>query len=112
MMLIKHFSWRVMSRTLLLLVAFAGLSHSAWASVELAKQKNCLNCHTVDKKIVGPAYKEIAVKYKGNNAAADMLAKKIRAGGSGVWGAIPMPANPQVSEAEALTLAKWVLSQK
>ena len=81
------------------------------ASPELAKQKNCLACHAVDKKLVGPGYKEIAAKYKGDKDAVAKLAKKIREGGVGVWGQVPMPANPQVSEQEALTLAKWVMSQ-
>jgi cytochrome c len=82
----------------------------ALASVELAKQKNCLACHAVDKKLVGPAYKDIAAKYKGDKNAQAALAKKIREGGVGVWGQIPMPANPQVNEQEAQALAKWVLS--
>jgi cytochrome c len=80
------------------------------ASAELAKQKNCLACHAVDKKLVGPAYKDIAAKYKADKGAQATLAKKIREGGVGVWGQIPMPANPQVNEQEAQTLAKWVLS--
>jgi cytochrome c len=82
----------------------------AWASAELAKQKNCLACHAADKKLVGPAYKDIAAKYKADKNAQAALAKKIREGGVGVWGQIPMPANPQVNEKEAQTLAKWVLS--
>ena len=84
----------------------------AIASEDLAKQKACLACHQVDKKLVGPAYKDIAAKYKTDKDAEKKLAAKIRAGGTGVWGQIPMPANPSVSEAEALTLAKWVLAMK
>lgn len=83
----------------------------ALASADLAKQKNCLACHATDKKLVGPAYKDIAAKYKNDKGAHAQLAKKIREGGVGVWGQIPMPANPQVTEQEAQTLAKWVLSQ-
>jgi len=83
----------------------------AFASQDLAKQKNCLACHATDKKLVGPAYKDIAAKYKNDKGAHAQLAKKIREGGVGVWGQIPMPANPQVTEQEAQTLAKWVLSQ-
>ena len=83
----------------------------ALASQDLAKQKNCLACHATDKKLVGPAYKDIAAKYKNDKGAHAQLAKKIREGGVGVWGQIPMPANPQVTEQEAQTLAKWVLSQ-
>jgi cytochrome c len=82
----------------------------AFASADLAKQKNCLACHAADKKLVGPSYRDIAAKYKADKNAQATLAKKIREGGVGVWGQIPMPANPQVNEAEAQTLAKWVLS--
>lgn len=78
---------------------------------DLLKAKNCMACHTVDKKIVGPAYKEVAAKYKGNKEAATLLATKIQKGGSGVWGAVPMPPNA-LTAAEAKLLATWVLSQK
>ena len=92
------------------LVALA--SSPTMASMDLAKAKNCTACHAVDKKLVGPSYKDVAKKYAGDAKAADMLATKIMKGGSGVWGAIPMPANPQVSDAEAQKLAAWVLSRK
>jgi len=82
----------------------------AFASADLAKQKNCLACHATDKKLVGPSYKDVAAKYKSDKNAAATLAKKIREGGVGVWGQIPMPANPQVNEQDAQALAKWVLS--
>jgi cytochrome c len=84
----------------------------AWANPELAQKKNCLACHTVDKKLIGPAYKDVAAKYAGQKDAADKLAQKILKGGTGVWGVIPMPANPQVNEAEAKQLAAWVLTTK
>ena len=84
----------------------------AFADQALATAKNCMACHAVDKKLVGPAYKEVAAKYAADKSAADKLAVKILKGGSGVWGAVPMPANAQVSEAEAKKLAAWVLSQK
>jgi cytochrome c len=84
----------------------------AFADQALATKKNCMACHAVDKKLVGPAYKEVAAKYKGDAGAAAKLAAKVIKGGTGAWGAIPMPANPQVSEAEAKTLVAWVLSQK
>lgn len=87
-------------------------SASALANADLAKAKNCLACHSVERKVVGPAFKEIAAKYAGDKTAAGKLAKKIREGGAGVWGQIPMPANPQVSEEEAKTLASWALSAK
>ena len=87
-------------------------STAALANPELAKQKNCLACHAVDKKLVGPAYKDVAKKYANDKDAPNRLAKKVREGGVGVWGQIPMPANPQVNDAESLTLVKWVLSLK
>ena len=92
-------------------LGIAVASGPAFAQAELAKQKNCLACHAVDKKLVGPAYKDVAAKYKGDKDAVAKLAKKIREGGVGVWGQVPMPANPQVNEQEAMSLAKWVLSQ-
>jgi cytochrome c len=99
----------------LLVGVFAALSvvsGAALASADLAKAKNCMACHALDKKLVGPSYKDVAAKYASDKDAAARLAKKIREGGTGVWGQVPMPANPQVSEAEALTLAKWVMTVK
>mgnify|MGYP000716506237 CR=1 FL=1 len=88
------------------------VSGAAFANADLAKAKNCMACHANDKKLVGPAYKDVAAKYAADKDAVAKLAKKIREGGVGVWGQVPMPANPQVSEAEAQTLAKWVLTIK
>jgi len=87
-------------------------SGSAMAQADLAKQKGCLACHNVDKKVVGPAYKDVAAKYAGDAGAEARLAKKVREGGTGVWGKAVMPANPKVTEAEAQALVKWILSQK
>jgi cytochrome c len=87
-------------------------SQAALADLALATAKNCMACHAVDKKVLGPSYKDVAAKYAGQKDAADKLAVKIMKGGSGVWGAIPMPANPQVNEAEAKKLAAWVLTVK
>ncbi|MCK9259454.1 MAG: c-type cytochrome [Azoarcus sp.] len=84
----------------------------AFASADLAKAKNCMACHAIDKKLVGPAYKDVAAKYAGQKDAAAMLATKVQKGGVGTWGQIPMPPNPQVSAEEAATLVAWVLSQK
>ncbi len=100
-----------------LAVALAGsigalFSSSALAQLDLAKQKNCLACHSVDKKIVGPAYKDVAVKYAGDAGAQARLEKKVKEGGTGVWGKAVMPANPKVSDAEATSLVKWILSLK
>ena len=77
----------------------------------LAQSKNCLACHSVDNRVVGPSFKEIAAKYKGDKTAEDKLIKKVIVGGSGVWGQLPMPAN-QVTEAEARVLVQWVLNRK
>ncbi|HPA90103.1 MAG TPA: c-type cytochrome [Quisquiliibacterium sp.] len=85
---------------------------SAFASADLAKAKNCMACHATDKKLVGPSFKDIAAKYANDKAAPDKLATKVRAGGVGVWGQIPMPANPQVTDAEAATLVKWIMTVK
>jgi len=100
------------SLTLLYAALGAALVAPAFASADLAQKKNCLACHATDKKVIGPAYKEVAAKYAGQKDAADKLAQKILKGGSGVWGAVPMPANPQVNDAEAKQLATWVLTVK
>ncbi|KAI5914764.1 MAG: c-type cytochrome [Proteobacteria bacterium] len=84
----------------------------AFANADLAKAKNCLACHAVDKKLVGPAYKDVAAKYAGQKDAAAMLATKIQKGGVGAWGQVPMPPNPQVNDAEAKQLVEWILAQK
>jgi cytochrome c len=97
--------------TLLLAFGAAGTALAA-GPADLAQSKNCMACHAVDKKLVGPSYKEVAAKYAGQSGAADKLAAKILKGGSGVWGAVPMPANAQVNEAEAKKLAAWVLTLK
>ena len=88
------------------------LATPAMADLKLATDKNCMSCHSVEKKVVGPGYRDIAAKYAGQKDAADMLANKIQKGGAGVWGPIPMPANAQVNAAEAKTLAAWVMSLK
>ncbi|MFM7567512.1 MAG: c-type cytochrome [Betaproteobacteria bacterium] len=84
----------------------------ALASMDLAKAKNCTACHAVDKKLVGPAYKDVAAKYASDKEAVAKLSVKIIKGGVGNWGQIPMPANPQISQADAETLAKWILTAK
>jgi cytochrome c len=84
----------------------------AFANADLAQKKNCLACHAVDKKLVGPAYKDVAAKYAGQKDAVAKLADKVMKGGTGVWGQVPMPANPQVSAEEAKTLVAWVLTLK
>jgi len=94
----------------LAVLGLAVASSPVLAQADLAKQKNCMACHAIDKKLVGPSYKDVAAKYKADKDAPAKLAKKIREGGVGVWGQVPMPANPQVNEAEAASLAKWVLT--
>jgi cytochrome c len=102
-----------MKRSLLVcLTAGVLVSNVAMANADLAKAKNCMACHAVASKLVGPSYKDVAAKYAGQKDAEDKLTQKVLKGGSGVRGATPMPANAQVSEAEARTLVKWVLSQK
>ncbi|MCF8208152.1 MAG: c-type cytochrome [Rhodoferax sp.] len=80
------------------------------ADQALATAKNCMACHTVDKKLVGPAYKDVAKKYAGDAKAAEILAGKVIKGGAGVWGPVPMPANAQVNPAESKKLVAWILA--
>ena len=84
----------------------------AKADEALAKKHNCLACHTVDKKMVGPSYKDVAAKYRSDKEAAKKLALKVKNGSQGVWGTIPMPPNSAVPDADINTLVKWILSQK
>ena len=86
--------------------------NSANANEALAQKSGCLACHNVNVKILGPAYKDVAAKYRGQAGAEDKLVAKVKAGGSGVWGPIPMPAHPQVKEEDIRTIVKWVLSTK
>ncbi len=101
-----------MKRALLILLTSTAVALPALASPELAQSKNCMGCHAVERKLVGPAYKDIAKRYASDPTAADVLAHRIVHGGSGVWGVIPMPANPRVSAEDARKLATWVLEQK
>jgi cytochrome c len=94
-----------------MLAAGVVMAGQVQADEALAKAKNCFACHAIDKKVVGPAYKDVAAKYKGDKGAVAMLATKIKTGGKGTWGEIPMPPN-NVTPEEATKLATWVLSQK
>ncbi len=85
---------------------------NALASDALAKKYNCLTCHAVNKKLIGPSYKDVAGKYKGNAGAEAMLIGKVKNGGSGTWGQIPMPPNASVPDADVKVLVKWILSTK
>lgn len=104
-----------MKRILLAIASLAAgfaATTPAMADMALATSKNCMACHAVDKKLVGPSYKEVAAKYAGQKDAADKLATKVIKGGSGVWGSVPMPANAQVTPDEAKKLVAWILTQK
>ena len=100
-----------MKRIATVLIA-AGLvaASPAQANMDLAKKSNCMSCHAVDKKLVGPAYVDVAKKYAGDKAASKALAAKVKAGSKGVWGQIPMPPNPNLKDADAETLVKWILA--
>lgn len=86
----------------------AAVSTPAFANLALAQKNACMACHAVDKKVVGPSYQDVSKKYAGKDAAE--LVKSIKAGGSGKWGPVPMPAQAGLSDADALTLAKWILA--
>ena len=90
----------------------AAISTPALADLQLATAKNCMACHAIDKKLVGPSYKDIAAKYADQKDAVDKLALKVMKGGSGVWGPVPMPANAQVNAEESKKLVAWILTQK
>ncbi len=101
-----------MKKIALIAALAAVVAAPAFANADLAQKKSCLACHALDKKLVGPAYKDVAAKYAGQKDAVAKLTEKIQKGGVGVWGQIPMPANPQVSPDEAKQLATWVLTIK
>ena len=92
-------------------LAAVGAAAPAMADEAMAKAKNCMSCHAVDKKVVGPAYKEVAKKYAGKGADATLV-EHVMKGSKGVWGPVPMPANAQVNEADAKKLVAWILSLK
>lgn len=102
-----------MKRILVAIAALAtgyAISTPALADMALATAKNCMACHAVDKKLVGPSYKDIAAKYAGQADAVDKLAGKVIKGGAGVWGPVPMPANAQINDADAKKLVSWILA--
>ena len=103
-----------MKRVLMTIAALAAVTAAAPAMADeaMAKAKNCMACHAIDKKLVGPSYKDVAAKYGKEAGAVDKLAAKIQKGGSGVWGAVPMPPNANVNADEAKSLATWILSLK
>ena len=97
------------TRLLILSASLALLGAPAWASMAIAQKNACVACHAVDKKLVGPAYQEVAKKYAGQKDAEAMLVASIKKGGSGKWGQIPMPAQPNLKEEDAQALARWIL---
>jgi len=101
-----------LASTLLFAVTSLVAATPALADLALATAKNCMACHAVDKKLVGPSYKEVAAKYTGQQDAVEKLSVKVIKGGSGVWGPIPMPANAQVTPDEAKKLVAWIMTQK
>ena len=102
----KHFVMTIAA------LAAMGAAAPAMANEALAKSKNCMACHAVDKKLVGPSYKDVAAKYAKDPAAVDKLASKIQKGGSGVWGAVPLPPNGNVSADDSKALATWIMTIK
>jgi cytochrome c len=94
------------------LVTVWGIATSAHANEKLAQASGCMTCHGLDKKIIGPTYKEVAAKYRGDKTAEANLIQKVKGGGQGVWGPTPMPPNPHVKDEDIKTLVQWVLSQK
>ena len=102
-------------KALLVGIAVAGslvVAGQASANQALAQKSGCFACHSVDKKVLGPSYKDVAAKYKGDKGAEAKLVAKVKAGGSGVWGPMPMPANsPQVKDEDIKTIVQWILSQ-
>lgn len=93
-------------------IAAASSAASAQSGEDLIKKNGCTACHAIDKKIVGPAYNDVSAKYKGDASAATKLMAKVKAGGSGVWGQVPMPPNPQVKDDELKTMVGYILSLK
>jgi len=94
-----------------MLVAAQATAADAKAAEALAQKSGCLACHSIDKKVLGPAYKDVAAKYKGDKTAEAKMIEKVKKGGSGTWGPMPMPANsPQVKDEDIKTIVQWVLS--
>ena len=102
-----------MHRSILLMVAAAGVlaAPAAQADEALLKKYNCTACHQIDKKVVGPAYKDVAKKYKGQKDIVAKLAEKVKKGGQGAWGPVPMPPNPQVPDADIKKMVDFILSR-
>ena len=94
------------------LAAAVSLAGSAYANEKLAQSSGCMTCHGVDKKVIGPSYKDVAGKYKGDKTAEASLIKKVKGGSKGVWGDMPMPPNAHVKDEDIKTLVVWILGTK
>lgn len=97
----------------LAVAGFVSVAHAADApsrGMAIARANACMGCHAIDRKLVGPSFQQVAEKYKGNAGAGALLSKKVKDGGSGVWGAIPMPAHPAMNDADIRTVVNWVLA--
>ncbi|AMV41191.1 c-type cytochrome [Paraburkholderia caribensis] len=97
----------------LVVAGFFNAAHAADAPSRgpaIARANACMGCHAVDRKLVGPSFQQVAEKYKGNAGAEALLARKVKDGGSGVWGAIPMPAHPAMNDADIRAVVDWVLA--
>lgn len=103
---------KIRTRCLFISVGLLAGAASAWASEDLAKKSGCMACHAIDRKMIGPAYVEIAARYKGDAGAEARLIEKLRNGSTGTWGEVFMPPMPTVPEADIRILVKWILSLK
>lgn len=98
-----------MKNLIVVLLLASGYVH---ASEDLARKNGCLACHNIDNKVIGPSYKDVAKKYQSDKDAVAKLVKKVREGGSGVWGSMPMPPHSHVSESDTKSIVQWILKQK
>ncbi len=105
-------AWMITAASAALLTMSGVASADSNEGRALAQKNACLSCHAVDNKVVGPGFKDVAKKYASTKGAEDMLVAKVKAGGKGVWGEIPMPPNPQVNVKDLHKIVEWVLSQK
>lgn len=105
-------TWLGMAAAAAVLVSGYANAADEAAMMALAQKSACMSCHGVDKKIVGPGYKDVAAKYKGDKGAAAKLAAKVKAGGKGVWGEVPMPPNAGVKDEDIKSLVNWILTRK
>jgi cytochrome c len=106
----KTIPWGAVAMVMALFV-WMGM-RDAQASADLTRKYNCVACHAESTKKVGPSYKDVADKYRGHSEAAEKLEKKIRTGGAGVWGQMPMPPHPQVPDSDAKAMATYILGVK